>query len=154
MYKWVKATKEVKEKGYEEVHLLLNANTPYSGEILAYIAVSGVEYNLRRLTTPAIYNCDENDIVFCKWLEREVIAGQFKSLPQAKDKVEKALGIICVEGDTPTVEVMKFLAKLKNIEVFGKIELVIRIEGLPNSKEVKQNVVNVLNAVKEKKNNV
>jgi hypothetical protein len=58
--------------------------------------------------------------------ERHAVEGIFGTVGEAKKAIEAQLNIIQI--DNPS-DVLAFLAKIKDFEVHGKIEVVIRIEG-------------------------
>lgn len=60
--------------------------------------------------------------------------GDYNDVESGKNAIEKELKIVIIEEKQ---DILKFLAKLQNVEVFGKIELVIRIEGWNPDKEEK-----------------
>jgi hypothetical protein len=66
------------------------------------------------------------------WKRHTAEKGNGNTVEEAKSNVEAELHIVPCN---PT-DILAFLAKIKDFEIHGRIEIVIKIEGLPN-KEVK-----------------
>jgi hypothetical protein len=121
MIKWVV------DKDRAHFHYLINTDTK---KVLGYCYTNdgGALWMMRKVTkAPDI--TDENDIHYDMYSWTREILGEFRgNLDNAKKRVQELLNIVELGKDGKVEDVMKFLAQLKNVEVFGKIEVVIRIE--------------------------
>jgi hypothetical protein len=114
MYRWIK-------RG--DKHILLKTDTK---DIVAFVKPSYNGFTARKLTPPVTY-FDTAKVEYDLAWTREVI-GTYSTEAEAKKAAEACFNIVEVENGE--VDVLKFLAQLKNVEVFGKLEITIRIEGL------------------------
>jgi len=101
--------------------------------VFGYVQEYGGKWKVRKLNPAKEYfpYCLKK-LVFTNWPERVVVCENKNTLDEAKDTLLKELGIVQLEPGKENI--MKFLAQLKNVEVFGKIEVVIQIEGYPENK--------------------
>lgn len=104
-------------------YLVDEANKKILGYILNYLG----SWKVRKLTITQSYD-NEEDISYRGEWNRSVVCENTPDVNIAKRKLEEALNIVEIDMDKP--DVLKFLAQLKNVEVFGKLEIVIRVEGL------------------------
>ena len=136
MYKWVKATNN------EGIRLLIDT---VDCNILAFVQEYGGRWKCRKLDVQDHYTCDENELVHNPYWSRTTIDINQSTMVEAQERVNRYFNIFDVAGLNDIIErndpreIVQFLAKLQNVELFGKIELVVRIEGYepPKAKKAK-----------------
>jgi hypothetical protein len=97
--------------------------------ILGYVMNRRGEWISRKLTVPALY-VENAPIIFGGWA-RVLVGINHATKEGAMKQLQEDLKIFEIDYAAGEANILKILAQMKNVEIFGKLEVVIRIEGLP-----------------------
>lgn len=121
----------IRSKGNDRLLLLTDNDCTM---VYAFVTPSDFGIKARRLRSPKAYSLERDNYLDILGAERDSVYGPKGKSPdtveEAKLFIEAALGIIIDKDKNAMLgDILQFLGKIKEYEVRGRIELIIKVEG-------------------------
>lgn len=118
--------KYIVPKYSREYYLLVDEDKKQMLGFVCSVDNRNKSFKVRRFDEEHFYDNEEALPDFRGWM-RTAICDNTPTILEGKKALEAYFGVLEIKEG----EVMKILAQMKNLEVFGKIEIVLKVEGLP-----------------------